>query len=72
MIIMCFAKQLNKDFYTLKVEKSAVFKNAINYLMRKYDVDDFDLQYHFNYGMFQGNPVFIDYGHLYNNDCLFD
>lgn len=44
--------------------------NIINLLYEKYNIDDFDLKYNFNWGMINNKPVIIDYGYNYFGECL--
>jgi len=47
-----------------------VVKHIIIDLYNKYNIDDFDLNCHFNWGILNNKPVIIDYGYNYFGEIL--
>lgn len=62
-IIMQKAETLSKELFENEVKNT--FQHVIDFLVDTYDIDDFDLYHHFNWGLLDGKPVIIDYGHTY-------
>lgn len=40
-------------------------KELVNYLVKEFDLDDFDFTFEFNWGLYNGNLVLLDYGKTY-------
>lgn len=62
-IIMEKAKLVEDEYFKRYIESD--FQYMIRFLFEQYGVDDFDLGYHFNWGVLNGQPVIIDYGNSY-------
>ena len=64
VIVMPYAHELTQDEYIQEITRSKDFKNLHKELVMRFDIDDLDLYYYFNYGKLNGETVLIDYGHV--------
>jgi len=47
-----------------------VIGEFLDYMIKEFGMDEFDLVCNFNWGYFDGKPVVIDYGHNYFGENL--
>lgn len=70
LIVMKEAKRINLEYFNKHIKNKEIFSKLIDYLIKKYDIDDFDLGHHFNWGVLENNIVIIDYGHTFSGEMI--
>lgn len=70
IIVMYCAEPISLDEVNENVLPN--HNEIISYLCEEFDMDDFDLKCHFNWGKINNNYVLIDYGHHYFDENLND
>lgn len=70
VIVMSYAEPISlEEFNNFVLSKCS---ETITYLQDEYNMDDFDLKCHFNWGKINQEYVIIDYGHNYFDEELFE
>jgi hypothetical protein len=63
-------KEITHKQFDNEIMKLEYVQELIDYLITKYDIDEFDLAYSFNWGIYKEKTVLLDYGNTYINNNL--
>lgn len=67
---MPYIEVLDSKYFNRYIFKFDKYNYLKDYLVSKFNLNDYDFEFHFNWGMYKNNVYLLDYGHNYLGEFL--
>lgn len=67
---MPYIEVLDSKYFNRYIFKFDKYNYLKDYLVSKFNLNDYDFEFHFNWGMYKNNVYLLDYGHNYLSEFL--